>query len=201
MATTYYMKGVLELQEQLLVSGVKHEFQFLTNESLIPRARDQMAHQFLASDYAIHFWIDADIEFTVDDFGKVYQAAHAFPIAVAPYAMKKKEGVYAAWIKGKLVEDLSVYGALVDVDYAGTGFMAIRREAYKAIEMALPAGSRYENKDGEQVTAFYQTPIVDNVLLSEDYFFCKMARDAGLRITMDTTARPKHWGQAAYPIG
>jgi hypothetical protein len=48
------------------------------------------------------------------------------------------------------------------------------------------------------VPALFMTPIHNDGLESEDYHFCRIAREAGFKITMDPSVRLKHWGQFAY---
>jgi hypothetical protein len=73
--------------------------------------------------------------------------------------------------------------------------MLIRRAV---IETLASKAETYTGPDGP-VQALYMTPIEGGTFLSEDYYFCARAREAGFRIMMDPTVRLKHWGQ--YPYG
>ena len=62
---------------------------------------------------------------------------------------------------------------------------------------------RWEGPSGE-TTAFFMTPIYSmgdkRILESEDYNFCRIAREAGIDIWMDPSVRLIHWGQFGYGL-
>src|SRR6185369_3256240 len=124
--TAQHWKSTLELRLELTRAGIPHDWLIGTNESLITRARNEMTRSFLESDHTHMFWVDADIDYTVDDIGKIWDMQA--DIGVGVYPMKKRDQQwYAAWKDGGLVKDLDQYKGPVEVDYAGTGFMCIKR--------------------------------------------------------------------------
>lgn len=151
-----------------------------------------MTSEFLKTKHTHMMWLDADIDFTVDDVGKLWNMDA--DIAVGVYHMKKEGAGYAAWVDGALVEDLDLFTKPVAVDYAGTGFMMIKREVIEMLASKVPV---YENERPD-IPALYMTPIRDGILLSEDYFFCQLAREHGYDIMMDTSVRLGHWGLKRY---
>lgn len=192
MVTSSFAKSCLDLQLELIHHGIVHEFLFRGNESLVHRARMGMTKTFLDSDYDNMMWIDADMDFKPDDVEKIF-ALNA-DISVGVYRMKHEGSLFAAWVDGELVTDLDKFDGPVEVDYAGTGFMLIKREVLEDLSAKVP---KYEN-EVKDIPALYQTPIHDGILLSEDYFFCKLARDNGYKIIMDPSVRPGHWGLSRY---
>lgn len=193
--TTAYMVSCMRLQEELIRAGVEHDFNFGRNESLVTRARNEMAGWFLKTNFAAHLWIDADIEFSVEDVGKLW-ALHqsGADVAVAAYSMKLPEKPLSAWKDGKLVKIEECPSEPFEVDYAGTGFMLISRRVY---EKLAKDAETYEGPDG-RVSAFYMTPIHNDGFESEDYHFCRKAREAGFKIMMDPSIRLGHVGQYRY---
>lgn len=219
----------MNLKEILAGLGLAHEWLIGWNESLVHRARMEMAATFLKTEFSHMMWLDADIEFTPDDVAALWNLQTE--IAVGAYQMKKTGArAYAAWKDGNLVTDLSKFEVPTSVDYAGTGFMLIAREAIERVyahlqnqqseveqflwKLAGPAprtvreeaiiklliesvAPRYDSPTGT-VPALFMTPIHNGILESEDYFFCRMAREAGLHIVMNPHVRLKHWGQYAY---
>lgn len=222
-----FFASALNLKQELNAVDLAHDWLIRWNESLVHRARMGMAAEFLKTDHTHLFWIDADIEFTPEDIAAIWNMDA--DIGVGVYAMKKKEGDYfAAWRGGKLIRDLDQFNCPIDVDYAGTGFMCIKRKvieevyqhlrernlAVRLLLAKLPDGLRrerrgmideiisafaadYESPEG-RVPAAFMTPIYNDCLESEDYHFCRIARDAGFTIMMDPSVRLPHWGQAAY---
>jgi hypothetical protein len=194
MMTLQHHQSCMNLKEELTKAGLKHDWLHGRNESLISRARNEMTASFLKTDFEYMFWKDADIEFTPDDTGKIYNMDA--DIGVGVYAMKKRDKQwFAAWKDGALVKDLDQFGeGPIEVDYAGTGFMCIRRNV---IEKLAEKSESYEGPDG-RVPALYMTPIHNDGFESEDYHFCRRAREEGFKIMMDPTVRLGHWGQYCF---
>lgn len=184
----------MNLKEELTKVGLAHDWLIQWNESLVHRARMQMTAEFLKTDHTHLFWLDADIDFLPEDIAAVWNLEA--DIGVGVYCMKKRdEQVYAAWIDGRLVSDLGQFGGQpIEVDFAGTGFMCIKREVIEALAAKVES---YDGPHGE-VPALWMTPIVDRCLLPEDYNFCRMARDAGFKIVMAPTVHLGHWGIYRY---
>lgn len=186
--------SAMRLTRDLVEMGLDHDWLTVRNESLVHRGRMEMTASFLETDHTHMMWLDADIEFTTDDVGKLWNMDA--DIAVGVYPMKKPDACwYAAWVNGELVKDLDRFDGPVEVDYAGTGFMLIKREVIQELVKSAPT---FEGKDGRTVPALYMTPIVDGCLLSEDYFFCQTAREAGFKVMMDPSVRLTHWGMYGY---
>lgn len=220
MVTAQHFRSCMNLKEDLTKIGLPHDWLIGWNESLVHRGRMEMVASFLKTEFSHLMWLDADIEFTPDDVAKVWNLDA--DIGVGVYAMKKRnESWYAAWKDGQLVKDLDQFDGPTSVDYAGTGFMLVKRSAVlrvhdyvtklyervKNVTQALPPEIRgiinerfapsYMGPHG-RVPAIFMTPVHNDGLESEDYHFSRMAREAGLKITMDPTVRLKHWGQYAY---
>jgi len=192
LCTSAYLLSAMRLQEDLLRAGVEHDFNIGRNESLVTRARNEMAGWFLNTKLERQMWIDADMEFNPEDVAKLWNMN--VDIAVAAYAMKLPEKPLSAWKNGKLVKLEDCPNEPFEVDYAGTGFMLIRRNVYEAL---APSTESYEGPSGK-THAFYMTPIHNDGFESEDYFFCRRAREAGFKIMMDPSIRLGHIGQFRY---
>lgn len=193
MLTSAHYLSSMRMKEALTQLGVEHDWLVSWNESLVHRARMEMTATFLKTDHTHMFWLDADIEFTPEDLAKVWNMQA--DIGVGVYRMKKPESVYAAWKDGKLVTDLDQFGDKpIEVELAGTGFMCIKREVIEKLAETAPS---YMGQNG-RVPAIYLTPIVNDTLESEDYHFCRIAREAGYKIMMDPTVRLGHWGLCRY---
>src|SRR5262249_50897991 len=116
-------------------------------------------------------------------------------IGCGVYAMKKQDKQwFAAWKDGKLVKDLDQFTGPVEVDYAGTGFLLIRRDVIESLAKTV---LHYEGPDG-RVPCLYNTPIHNDGFESEDYHFCRLAREAGYKIILDPSVRLGHIGQYRY---
>ncbi|MGI9411567.1 MAG: hypothetical protein ACR2OV_15920 [Hyphomicrobiaceae bacterium] len=198
--TAAYFQSCLNLKDGLRDAGVPHDWHVITNESLIPRARNEHARAFLESEYEALLFIDADIEFTEEDVAKLWNMDQ--DVAVGCYPMKKPGAPYAAWRQGKLVEleTLESMHGPFQVDYAGTGFMLIRRNVFERLrdEQEETGFLEYETKDGKTAWNFFPIEVRNECLLSEDYCFCQNWTDLGGSIWMDPSVRLKHHGSYAY---
>lgn len=194
-------RSYMALETALNAGGVPRDYLHGSNESLITRARNSMAASFLETDHTHLMWIDADIEFSPDDVAALWNMD--VDVAVGVYAMKKPDAAwYAAWVDGELVKDLDRFGGgPVSVDYAGTGFMMIRRDVLEKMIAAYPE-TAYEGNDpsgGERTEyALFDTEIREGAYLSEDYLFCQRWRDMGGEIRMNPKVRLRHIGQYAF---
>jgi hypothetical protein len=192
MVTTAFLVSCMRLQEELLKVGLEHDFNFGRNESLVTRARNEMTCWFKKTKFERQMWIDADIEFEPEDVAKLWNMDA--DIAVAAYSMKRPDKPLSAWKDGKLVKLEECPQEPFEVDYAGTGFMMIKREV---IEKLSETAESYEGPDG-RVSALYMTPVHDDGFESEDYHFCRKAREAGFKVMMDPSIRLGHIGQYRY---
>lgn len=95
----------------------------------------------------------------------------------------------------------------VEVSEAGTGFMLISRQALEKYRDAYPELSykpdhvRTDQFDGSrEITAFFDCVIdpESKRYLSEDYFFCRKAREIGLRVWMCPWMQINHVGSYIF---
>ena len=183
------MRTIRELEKL----GVDYDWLTERNESLVHRARMEMTATFLRTDHSHLFWIDADIEFEPEHVAALWNLQA--DIAVGVYAMKKRDKQwFAAWKDGKLGKNLDQFKGPIEVEYAGTGFMLIKREVIEKLAKTAPS---WEGANGP-VPALFMTPIHNGGLESEDYHFCRIAREAGYKIIMDPSVRLGHWGSYRF---
>ena len=160
-----YMKACLDLQGLCAQYGVEARFSFLFNESLITRARNYLADEFMRSDYTHLLFIDSDIHFNPQDVFALL--ALDKDIIGGPYPKKSINwrGVFAA--SKRVIEDPKIDadkfepGELEGVtgDYVfnpvpgtktfsvtqplevmeiGTGFMMIKRQVFDKFKEEYP---------------------------------------------------------------
>jgi hypothetical protein len=151
--TEPYFRSVIKLMTFFNQHKIPLAFGTIANESLVTRARNVLVAYFLNSDYTHLIFVDADIEFQVEDLLKLY--VHNKDIVVGAYP---KKGVNWSHIKEGLLMDpsrqhtnqqigalgsdyainfkfqnresktVAVENGLIKLHDAGTGFMMIKRE-------------------------------------------------------------------------
>jgi hypothetical protein len=86
----------------------------------------------------------------------------------------------------------------------GTGFMMIRRDVFEAIREKHPELAYNKENDEADMSAgyfdYFPVGVKDGRYLSEDYYFCHMARECGYKIYYDTNVLVQHRGTATYPF-
>jgi hypothetical protein len=168
--------------------------QYLNGDSLVTRARNKVVHNFLKTDKEYLMFIDSDILFQATDINRL--RAHNKTIVGGVYFKKKLP--YSA-VCNRSIED---HGQLNVMQEAGTGFLMIKRSVFEDI-MKMAPEYFYKNESDEDEGRYYdffRVGIVNGRYLSEDYYFCHLARLAGHKIWLDTQLYVKHVGRAEYPF-
>ena len=160
-----YFRSVIKLMTFFNGHSIPLAFGTIANESLVTRARNVLLAYFLASDYTHLLFIDADIEFNVEDVLKLY--VHDKDVIVGAYP---KKGVAWDRIRSNILDpnnkektltdrDIAAYGSdyainfkfinketktiavengIIKLHDAGTGFMMIRRSTFEKFNAAYP---------------------------------------------------------------
>lgn len=160
-----YFRSTVKLMTFFNQHKIPLAFGTIANESLVTRARNVLLAYFLNSDYTHLLFIDADIEFQVEDVLKLYAADKDVVVGAYP-----KKGVawqrikdtvqlpengtktftdreiaafgsdYAVNFKfvNRELKTIAVENGLVKLHDAGTGFMMIKREAILKMIKAYP---------------------------------------------------------------
>ena len=200
MCSGIYVQSLLNLITNLSSAGHKVACSFMFNESLIPRGRNNLTHQFLKGEADYLFWIDADIKFRPQDVLRMIDADKDIIGGIYPkkeinwgmvkQAVKDEKENLANHTGSFVVNLINNEGNVVvkrdepcEVAALGTGFMLVKRSVFEEMKEWTPV---YKNdmsayKQGEEIYAFFETPIdpESGRLLSEDYHFCHQWRKHG----------------------
>lgn len=165
----------------------------------IDQGRNQLATDALLEGYEETLWIDSDVGFNPDDVDKLRR--HNLPMTCGIYPQKGKRALACHVASGGKTMRFGKDGGLVELLYAGTGFLHIRREVYAAVQRRLQLPMCNE-RFGHPMIPFFQ-PMIRVIeeahwYLAEDYGFCERARQAGFQIFADTTIRLWHIGLYRY---
>jgi hypothetical protein len=165
----------------------------------IDLARNQMASDGLAAGFQETFWIDADTAFHPDMVERLRQ--HDLPIVCGIYPKKSKRELAIHAFPGTTDITFGTGGGLIELLYAPTGFLRVRREVYESMQqqLGLPL---CEADTGRTLVPYYMPLIRPDGdgwwYLAEDFSFCERARQCGFKIMADTTVRLLHIGAYAY---
>jgi len=224
MCTSGYMTSMVQLGSELHHRGISFTMNVLGNESLVQRARNIIAHGFMASDCTHLLWVDADIQFQAEDVLTLLDLN--VDIVGGNYPLKNinwdhvrrqiKAGKPDSMIQ-HCASDIVVVPKAVkkkkkiklrsdkpfEVDYLGTGFMLTTKAPYLAFQKRFPDRWCHEPRKpigkGDKVWLYYDCMNdKDHVYLSEDYYFCAVAQQLGFKIHMAPWIQLQHWGNRGF---
>lgn len=198
-------------------------------ESLISRARNVCGSHVLHAEYTHLLFVDADIVFKPDDVLALLDAD--VDVACGPYAKKyisKQKLAYAAkfspeclgsnqWVDAltdaSTELDVKDYQAIksganiIEVDYAATGFMLIKKSVFEKIAAARPDLEYKNDIDGYMGLAdkyynFFPSNINPDSKKyeSEDYGFCNLWRSIGGKIHVIPSIKLEHLGNQSFGL-
>lgn len=225
LCTGMYTSAIMQLVGVCSQNQMLMYFSFMMNESLITRARNSMAYDFLESDATHLMFIDADISFNPQDIPLMVKADKDIICGVYPKKEINWVDVSNAVKRGVPPEGLAEFsGAFVvnlppgteaktgnindpmEIANGGTGFMLIKRKVFEGLVDKVPSytNDMYHAIDKVRtpkiIKEYFATSIDEesNRLLSEDYHFCKIAREAGFKVYAAPWARFGHTGTYTF---
>lgn len=212
--SAHYTFSNLNLARVASSQNIDINYQFITTESLVTRARNDIARTFMQSNCSHLLFIDADIGFEPSDVVKLLN--HDLDLVCGGYPAKTidwntihhaaNNGVRADFLQNyaspyiyNRVDGTPQVGDLIEVKEAGTGFMMIKRSVFEKLSNHLPFYTTNKfNGYGEKTIEYFSTSIEDGFLLSEDYFFCRKWRSIGGSVFVDSTIKLLHVGPYVF---
>jgi len=220
MVTVNYMRSLIQMIGFLEQQGVKTGLLTPCQESLITRARNLIANEFLRQkSYSHLLFIDADIGFPPELPWKYLEADKDVVCGIYPVKhldVDKLRSIDAKAL-GRVAEAASMHYAvklkpggrpdpitgLLPVEYGATGFMLIKRQVFERMAEAYPElvfDYAYTNDEHEGNVAFFDTYIDPDTkeYLPEDYAFCRRWTNIGGEIHADIHSVFTHVGSHDY---
>lgn len=199
------------------------DIQFFGGDSLVSRARNNLAQMFLDGAHQTAengenvirkfdwlFFVDTDLIFTVKEVNMLYdRALRGGPgIYAGTYPMKKlRPQVVCNHVPNAVMEA----DGSIAVREAGTGFMMIHRDVLTKMQAAYPendfitdngdmGGGQKLRHDWFQVGVKRDLQGQNPRYLSEDWFFCQKWADMGGITIMQTHICAQHIGVMTFPV-
>jgi len=222
-----FTRCLLRLTGELGVRKIRHHVEFLTSESLISRGRNTLVAKFYSKKEFTHLlFLDADLLF--NHLAIIAMLSRKKEIIGCPYPKKMynlnkinellQSGSTAEDILGEkqsLITDMNYNalennvfipkeGSCIEAKDIPTGCMLIKRSAITAM-MLYYHDRQYQNNIAgldENANKYYfdlfATGVVKNMYLSEDYYFCFLARSIGLQCWIESGFTFGHIGSTIY---
>lgn len=223
MMTMKYTLSLLKLIQYLHSCNIGYLIDFIGNESLIPRARNNSLGKFMNSDCTHLFFIDSDIEFEPESVKRM--VTFDKDVVCGCYAKKShnwKRMIYSMTNEPNSKESIEsraldfAYNAILDssgntvkdskgefikAKHASTGFMMIKREIleklckkHKELEIIT---DNLASKDST-ICGLFCCMIKNKQYLSEDYSFCERVKDVNGEIWLNVVDNLNHIGKFSF---
>jgi hypothetical protein len=221
MCTGMYSSAIMQMVGVCGQNGIQMYYSFMMNESLITRARNSMAYDFMETDATHLMFIDADIAFNPADIPRMVsadkdiicglypkkeinwvQVSEAVKAGVPPDQLHLHTGAFVLNLAHGETQTTGNVNEPIEIANGGTGFMLIKRKVFEALNDKVPSytNDMYHAVDVVRkvkiIKEFFATSIDEesNRLLSEDYHFCKISRMAGFKVFCAPWANFSHTG-------
>ena len=222
LVTQRYMQSVCALMLAATQDKVTITLELLGNDSLVTRARNSLVATALDNQAATHLmFIDADIGFTPSQVGRMLRfdrdvVAGMYPLKIVHYDQavldrvaqgEPLETAQVRYVGAPLApEDRREEDGFITAEFAGTGFMLVKRAALEQMMAAYPqlkyrgAHDRAQPSESPHQYALFEGTIDpdDGDYLSEDYTFCRRWRAIGGEVWLDTRSKLMHVGPREF---
>lgn len=220
MVTMNYMHCVMNTVGLLKAQGIDVHVMTTAHDSLIPRARNYIANEFLRREKYSHLlFIDADIEFAPETVLRFLRADKDVLCGIYPVKnldieklrsigkdVAEPEAVAASMLYAvKVMPGQKHQDGFIRVKYGATGFMLVKREVLTRLAEAYPE-LQYGNsfipvRHERRNCAFFDTAIDPETseYLPEDYAFCRRWSAIGGEVHADLFSNFSHVGHYVYP--
>lgn len=221
MITMQTMISMMNLSNLLNMHEIVFTIDFIGNESLIPRARNNSLARFMKSKFTHLLFIDSDIEFQAQAVIDLLRSKKDVVCCAYPrksynfnkllYSLKNesnsKESLESRGLDftyNALYDDnynIITDGDLVKVRHASTGFMMIQREILEKLykkHTELKIITDNNSRNDEEIVGLFCCMIKNCQYLSEDYSFCERVIDEGGSIWINTKHNLNHIGKYLF---
>ena len=218
----HYFKACLEFQKECFVRKIPIMFQVMKS-SLVTQGRQLCVASFLQSDCTHLLFIDSDISFSYKSIERLI--AYDKDISLIPYPIKSMDSdKLKARIKSGSELDPKILGnqytlsiddpkkinvenGFIEVERGPAGCMLIKRETFDKLIKEYPEFTIEQHTliDGKLVKRphmynFFDTywDPKDKTYTGEDFYFCKLAKHAGIKMYALIDEYISHHGEFTY---
>lgn len=196
--STIFARSLADLAQACGHYRLPFDTSFMTNESLITRARNNLCHTFLAHGADHLLFVDADIGFSAQDVMELLILQIQEPKYEIIGGMYKKKALDAGYAVNWDGDVDFQSKEPIEVTGIGTGFMLIHRSVFEKLHGRV---QEYVADDGPEragliIEQFFQAEIdaASGRYLSEDFWFSKRCLEAGIRTWLCPWMKLRHAG-------
>lgn len=170
--------------------------------SVVSRARNILAKDFLESDCTELVFIDSDINFEPESLFRLMAFGNEDPkrgiVAGVPRTRDERE-VYIATLDYDSDHHLTMdQMGLVKAQRVATAFMWVRREVFETLVKNHPERSYTDPRVDGVLNAVFDFKLTEEGYMGEDFLFCDRTREIGYEVWIDPTITLGHMGVQEY---
>jgi len=182
--------------QKCIEHGIDIEVSSVCGCSVVSRARNLIAYDFMQSKCDHLLFIDSDINFEPDAILRLLAWNQTRAIVAGAYEARKPGKVYILTLDN---EDGSIKMdgmGLVKAKRVATGFMMIHRKVFVKLKEDHPEWQHADTTtEGKVLHSFFDFMQRDGQYMGEDFLFCQRAIEAGFDdIWIDPTIKLGHMG-------
>jgi hypothetical protein len=177
------------------IYGVGMQIGSICGCSVVSRARNLLARQFLDSDCTDLMFIDSDINFDPADVFRLLAWTTDKGIAAGIPVARKKNKVFISTL------DMDEAGCvqmnamgLVKAKRVATAFMMVQRKVFEDMDQKMPDLEYWDENTQTTLKSFFDFKSTPDGYIGEDYLFCDRARELGHEVWIDPTIKLGHMG-------
>ena len=177
------------------IYGVGIQIGSICGCSVVSRARNLLARQFLDSDCTDLMFIDSDINFEPNDILRLLAWTTTKGIAAGIPVARKKNKTFISTLDqdedGNVVMDKM---GLVRAKRVATAFMMVQRKVFEDMDAKMPGLEYWDENTQTTLKSFFDFKSTPEGYIGEDYLFCDRARELGHEVWIDPTIKLGHMG-------
>lgn len=187
--------SLMKLSQMVIAHGIDIQVSIVAGCSVVSRARNLIAYDFMKSDCQHLLFIDSDMTFEPESVLRLMAWNQDRAIVAGAYEARKEGKIYILTLdggpQGQIIMDQ--YG-LVKAQRVATGFMMIHKRVFEGLAAAHPEWYHQDHSSPAKLYSFFDFLTTPDGYMGEDFLFCKRAAEAGFDIWIDPTIKLGHMG-------
>lgn len=192
--------GLARVAQDAIKYGFDIQIASVCGCSVVSRARNLIAYDFLKSDCQHLLFIDADINFEPESVLRLLAWSQDKAIVAGAYESRKPGKHYILQLDNDDNNLRMDAMGLVKAKRVATGFMMIQRQVFEKLMVDHPEWEHADTTtEGKRLYCFFDFQLKDGQYMGEDFLFCQRAKESGFDdCWIDPTIALGHMGVIEY---
>lgn len=188
--------SLMRFAQACIEHGITIQVSSICGCSVVSRARNLIADEFMRSDSTHLMFIDSDMTFEPESILRLLAWNQDRAIVAGAYEARKQGKVYILTLDADANGDVIMDDmGLVKARRVATGFMMIHRRVFETMRDAYPELEHKDNMTDKKLYGYFDFKLTPEGYIGEDFLFCQRAADIGLNdIWIDPTIKLGHMG-------